>query len=213
MTDARNFLLNTNYSMDKIAGYRTGSFKLVLSSLGSYSGEVNLSHTHGVYPLCTLVWSFNSNFSPSYTEASFIDINGVSIFCGSTTSSIKVSAFNLYSAATIYYKLFYFVPDVANIDVTSTQSSFDNFVISTDYNYMKLHMAGSLTGTNVSVTHGLGYYPAVELWKVQNGRCYKVVYNDVTSTTIEGERLSTSTLNLFSNVSTTWYYRIYADEN
>lgn len=214
MADPRNFLLNTDYPMDKIAGYRTGSFNITYNAYyGWYDGGATLSHSHGVYPLCTLVWSFNANFSPSYTETSINDINGYQVTCSSTTSNIELYGFTWNGPATIYYKIFYFLPSDANVDVASTQSSLDNFVINTDYNYPKIFMDGSFTGTSTTINHNLGYYPMVDIWTLVGSSCRRIIWSNIRPSAYNGERLTTTTLSLFNGDSTTWWYRIYADEN
>jgi len=213
MADARNFLLNTDYPMDKIAGYKTGSFNITYNTTyGWYDGQATISHSHGVYPLCTLVWSFNANFYPSYTETSINDVNGYQITCRSTTSQIEVYGWTWDGPATIYYKIFYFIPDNADIDVASTQSALDTFVINTDYNYTKLYLAGSYTGINTTIDHNLGYYPMVDIWRLVGTSCRRVIWADVKPGAYNSESLTTTALILHDGSSTTWYYRIYADE-
>jgi len=218
MTDARNFLLNTDYPIDKIAGSLTGS--MVIGANDTMSDII--PHSFGCYLLPLLQWSTTPDFSISYNETSTGYIQGCLMSMYTTTSNLYINGLNSTgSSIALYYRVIYFVPDNADIDVPETQSGLDNFVLNTDYNYPKL--IPSLSGTvpttvatsTATITHNLGYYPQVEVWYVptSTSRCYHLSSGDPSYTYLDAVLTTTNIKFSYPGADCTWYYRIYVDEN
>lgn len=203
--------------MDKIAGYYTGS---IVSPAGGEGTTVTIPHTFGTYPLTTVKWSTTADFSVSYDETDIVNIGGLFIFSYSTTTNIIFSGYNNNATpVTIYYRIYCFLPSDEDIDVTSTQSGLDDFVINTDYNYPKVFLQGNTTTNPATITHSLGYYPQVDVWYVDTtvNRCYHFTGSNIPADSVYANvTISTTYLKMFQPWHPTtikWYYRIYVDEN
>jgi hypothetical protein len=211
--DPRNFLLNTDYPMDKIAGSFTGS-KLVA---GSSSETVTLSHAFGAAVLPIVKWSTTSNFAVSYEESSTNTVAGYGVLANSDTDSVNIIIGNNNAGAgTIYYRVYYFMPYDADVDVLATASGLGNFVINTDYNYSKVFLEGRTTANPQTITHNLGYYPQIEAWNIRSGVYRHVMYGESYGGTVYDMSITvTTTTAVFTSATANdrFYYRIYADEN
>lgn len=228
MTDPRNFLLNTDYPLDKIVLVKTGSIS-VPNGTWEISG-VSISHGLPFTPLTVMLWSNTSNFDicneggdAAYMNTSFSSSAGQKYTALSKSSTIEITRLNYSgSTKTVYYRIFCFAPSNASIDsiVSATDSVGNNFIINTDYNYMKLHASGILTaGGTVSYTHGLGYTPRVQLWTENDGTIERDVQAQIAESDPNGT-LSISTGVHVTTTALTWmnpvtyqkiHYRIYAD--
>ena len=165
-TDPREFLLNTDYEMDKIILVKTGSF---------VSGK-DISHDLGFAPMPFGVWSTSPDFTsvntigitdsdihPSYTPR-------LGVWCRADDTKIRIaSSGNGSGSTTIYYRLYAFEPPNSNADIASTSDLANTFVLNTDYNYRKLMAVGTFTQSNQEYTHNLGYLPQVMAWSDDRG--------------------------------------------
>lgn len=217
MADPRNFLLNTDYPMDKIAGYFSGSYSASGSPLG-----LTIPHSLGIMPLCIMTWSLDPNFNTSYQPTGIVSVEQMYCNCYSTTTSIVLQAQKIDGGAfTVYYRIYYFLPENSTLDVPGTSTGLDNFVLNTDYNYCKVYMAGTTTGFSAEITHNLGYYPQVDVWRqLNNVNCTHVDDGDPVSGYGVNIIVTTTKINITAIASNyppgstiTWHYRIYADEN
>jgi len=217
MADPRNFLLNTDYPVDKVVYINQGSV--------SMAGGVDRDIAHGLpfIPLVSFVWSFTPDFSvtyqynmgpfPSGNPGYFFSLQ-VSISANAT--NIRLSGNGVLGATTIYYRIFAFVPDDFVGDIPSTTTLADNFVLLTDLNYTKLLTSSSVVlapGQVFPIGHGLGYFPQVLAWvRPNNG---PTIYPlEAQSPYNVNSEITTSSLILNNQdfQPQTVYYRIYTDE-
>ena len=171
MTDARNFLINTDYPMDKLVLVKAGS-----CSAPNGFGTLTIVPNHGLsfIPMPLIIWSNSSNFANA-TMGADVGMNdepptGQQYDAQGTASNIVVEySNNTGSSKTVYYQLWCYAPStVTNASVNATNTLGDNFIINTDYNYLKLAKAGRLTVGSPTYSHGLGYTPTVMIWYVLN---------------------------------------------
>lgn len=161
MSDPRDFLLNTDYELDKI----------ILVETGSFVGRKDISHDLGFAPMPFGVWSTDQDFTtvntigvtdsdvhPSYTPR-------LGVWCRADDNKIRIASDGDGSeSTTIYYRLYAFEPPNNNSDVPSTSGLAKTFVLNTDYNYRKLMATGTFTQDNQEYAHNLGYLPQVMAW-------------------------------------------------
>jgi hypothetical protein len=224
MTDPRNFLLNTDYPLDKIVYMTSGSIS-VPNGTSDITPGVTIPHNLPFIPLAIMLWSNTSDFE--VCNESMDLAYATSYFPGPAAGQIydiSADATNLSilrlnssgSAKTVYYRIFCFAPSNADIDsvVTATQSVGSNFIINTDYNYMKLVANGILTPTSTTYTHNLGYVPRVQIWaEFTDGTIERQIeFQDVQGSTAAtgGVKVTTTTLEAL-NYTPKIHYRIYAD--
>lgn len=212
--DAQKTLLNTDYPIDKICGYSTGSFSISAFN----STTITVPHGFSFIPLFFLKWSTTSDFSISYDEIG-VSFNYLAVNANADANNIYLFPFNnTGSSVTIYYRLIYFMPSNVNVLAAQTQSSLDDYVLNTDYNYTKIYEEDYVAASSATITHNLGYYPQVEAWYVRSsdGRLIHIVEGNVglfaTSPYVSVTQNSV-TLNNGSGVSVSgWHYKIYLDE-
>ena len=216
MTDARNFLINTEYSMDKVVYIKTGSMSV---PNGTNDTVVIEAHNLPFTPLPYLVWSNTSDFSVSFTSSDDVVYPSATYQrydIKSDSTNISIDRFNSSgSTKTVYYRIFGLAPSTASIDsvVPATSSVGDNFIINTDYNYLKLGFSGT---TTTSFTHSLGYYPVTLAWTEISGVIRPA--NNATASNISavnsGVYVTTTQLVYDDGGSpgATIHYRIYMDE-
>lgn len=212
--DGKDTLLNTDYPIDKIIGYSTGSFSISAFN----STTVTVPHSYTFAPLFFLKWSTTSDFSVSYDEIG-VSFNYISVNANADTVNVYLFPFNnTGSSVTIYYRLIYFMPTTVNEIAAQTQSALDSYVLNTDYNYTKIYEEGYIASSSGSITHNLGYYPQVEAWYVRasDSRLIHVVEGNVglfATSPYVSVTDSDVTLNNGSGVSVSgWHYKIYLDE-
>lgn len=162
----KDFLLNTDYEMDKIVLFYEG--ELSPSSAGS-GYEQTISHGLGFTPLVFGVCAFNSDFSDarSLPYMELTQDNAITVSVEATQSTIKVSYGNYESTpAKAYYRIYAFEPDGSAADVPPTADNASEFVLNTDYNYCKLFKTGVVDGnSDTTISHGLGYLPFTLAWQ------------------------------------------------
>lgn len=170
---AKNFLLTTDFPLDKVIYLQSGSDTIPFPTAGYV---VTIAHGLPFIPLVSGSWSLTSDFSLLYEYGSgtFPSSNiGASNFDQSMT--ISADSVNVYitpinvsgSSFTLYYRIFAFEPSDSNEDLEPTASAGDDFVLNTDYNYTKLYLNDVIlspaVGTEV-ILHNLGYEPQVMAW-------------------------------------------------
>lgn len=223
LANAKNFLINSDYPVDKVILLR--SYSIPLASLDF----ADLTYPHGLSftPLVVARWSTNSNLIPTYSILGGPTINSgyaytTRIWADSTNIYLSVTN-NTASAVTLYFSVYGFMPSNVNADVTPTASSADNFTLSSDYNYTKLYLSGTVslpTGTgSQTVLHSLGYYPQVSLWMLKAGSTYPVIYNDVSTVVPAFDEINyyvttnALVIDYYDLLSVrTIHYRVYMDE-
>ena len=172
MTDARNFLIDSDFPLDKLVVVKQSSFSVPDTGFGAVDITLH-THNFGYTPLPMLLWSNQSNFQLTYTffdaDPNFIlgfqlydvsaDPTKISVRCTNTTGSTKI----------VYYKLFAYPPSnigLGTAPATATLGS--NLQLDTDFNYLKLMKADRLTVASPVFSHNLGYVPTVLVWACLN---------------------------------------------
>lgn len=171
ITKAKDFLLTTDFPLDKITYLTTGSFNI--SPYGSPGSIVTVTFPHNLpsMPLVNMVWSDTPNFITSYMSGSSpspIDITrnivGVqnTIYASATDIVIDASNF-LNNGFTFYYRIYGFEKSGETNDYNPTSNASDDFILNTDYNYTKLYIDTSTTvATNNIIPHNLSYISQIE---------------------------------------------------
>lgn len=222
--DARNFLLTTDFPLDKVVLLKSGS-----QSIGTGPGTIIIPHNLPFIPLVSGSWSLDPSFLVSYEYSSgtfpstspTTSIFDLLLDIYADTTNVTVGYQNNGSATTIYYRVYAFQPSDSNQDVPPTASQGDDFILSTDYNYTKLYLNGVINNpprpSTQVVTHNLGYLPQVIAWETDplgNRRpldfsqtpLFSYTNVLVTTTTVE---FQVPVLTLTRRID----YRIYLDEN
>lgn len=161
MPNPKDFLLNTDYELDKI----------ILTKSGSFTSNKDIPHSLGFTPLPFGVWSTDSNFNSvnplgvtdSSGEQGYTPMLGVNCIAFGDKITLTASGAGA-GTTTIYYRLYAFAPSGSNVDTPTTSSLANTFLLNTDYNYRKLKATGEFTQSNETYTHNLGYLPQVMAW-------------------------------------------------
>lgn len=216
-----DFLVNTDYPLDKVVYMNSGSF----SSASGSSTAIEVPHGLSYRPLLIGTWSLTPDFSVSYEQGSsgFVSLSVPQLTIQSTPNTIRLVPFNnTGSTITYYWRVFGFMPSDVNINTGFTASIADVFTFSSDYNYSKLLTQGTLSwsmGIQI-VTHGLGYRPQIEVWYEQpmNSNYLTKWYLGFDSTFTAFDSIEVTNQEVifrFGDVGGVpgikYYYRIYAD--
>lgn len=196
---AKDFLLTTDFPLDKVTFLRTGSVTLN-NTPGTSTSSFSINHGLPFTPLVMGNWSLSSDFSTTYEYNSGpfpYTGAGPGIFSrvlafgppfatpvgGANSTNILVNYINTSSAVTAYYRMYAFMPDgLADLDVASTAAASDDFIINTDYNYTKLYMSGTIPVPSLpnsfTINHNLGYRPQVNVWMrdISDNRTYPLEF-------------------------------------
>ena len=211
--DPREFLLNTDYEMDKIIYFKEGSFT---TPHGQYK-SITINHNLSFVPLVFGILSFNSDFTNTRTipfSLSTIAASSTSS-CSLDADSTQISLSYLDEpgrfSTTVRYRIYGFEPSNSREKVGATNKYAKNFILNTDYNYCKLYKKG-VANSGETITHNLGYIPQTLAWKETT------FYGDPIISPIDDSTLSTSEVTINSqkvkfNVpdATKIHYRIYYD--
>ena len=168
MAKPTDFLLNTDYEMDKIVFFKEGEF----------IGEEVFPNTLGFAPLLFGVWSTDKDFSTSntigvqpygaYGSANPVFVTAmVSGHIGEpiSNSAIGIGANQGTYEGKIYYRLYGFAPPDYKGSTPKTASHSKQFILNTDYNYRKLKASGTFSQANEEYVHNLGYIPHIMAWE------------------------------------------------
>ena len=212
--NARNFLYNTDYPLDKVIYLKSGTTNI------ASGGTLNIAHGLPFIPLINFYWSLTPDFSviyednigpfPSGNPGFFFTLQ---VSARADATNITLDANGILGSTTIYYRIFGFQPDDSNVDLPSTASAGDIFSFNTDYNYLKLYSASHVSlaaGASFTLVHGLGYRPQVSTWFLTGGVSYPSTYSDQDGRQTEVTNSSV----IFTNASFSagvMYYRIYQD--
>ncbi|NCU39134.1 hypothetical protein EOL96_08985 [Candidatus Saccharibacteria bacterium] len=166
---AADFLLNTDYPIDKIVYIASGSVPI-----DGYPHAI--AHGLAFEPLVTGYWSTTPDFEICYEFGSGKFPSTVPTYFYShsvTMSQDTTTTIDLYTqwidgpSLTCYYRLFGFEPSNINLDIASPVALSDEFVVSTDYRMMQLVTTGLVnpgTAATYTITHNLGSKPRVMAW-------------------------------------------------
>lgn len=222
--NARNFLLNSDYPLDKVILLKTGQV-----SLGGYPSYQQVVIPHGLpfTPLVTGNWSTFSDFSVAYEFTLGPIANPLrNLFLYAT--AIRADATNIIidftnfgdPAVTLYYRVFGFQPSDSNAVIAPTAVLSDNLTFSSDYNYAKLLLAGKSVVPDgiIVIPHNLGYMPQVLGWYEQAGSVYPITQavQGPPATRVNGIEVTSSQIILDNTTgggpSMTYHYRVYLDD-
>lgn len=196
--DPRNFLLNTDYEMDKIIYFSSGDI--------SPNNTDYIYHNLGFAPLVFGVCAFNEDFSDSRISPylQWVSEGAIQFQFWATDEFIRINYRNDQSNdKKLYYRLYAFEPSNSSAQISPTNEKAKQFVLNTDYNYCKLFKKGIAHG-NETIQHNLGYVPFVLAW---DGGLLMPHWMNTDSANIT---VTTSTVVIKSNGDT--HYRIYYDE-
>ena len=207
MANPNDFLLNTDYELDKI----------ILFEEGTFTSSKEFSHKLEFIPLIFGVWSTDKDFysvNPingeldSSTEPGYTPTTSVMGVANATT--VRLTCTNPNNQA-LYYRIYGFEPHDKNKAAQATARKARKFVFNTDYNYCKLMRAGTFTQANQIFEHKLGYIPQVIAWQ-QNAAGTEI--KPLTSAQVSnyGVRVTATQIFSGSTISGTIYWRLYYDE-
>jgi hypothetical protein len=160
----QDFLLNTDYSADKIVWLKEGTI-----NANAGSNDITLSHSFGVNLFVRGVFS-RDNFQTAYefgTEkympnSLVLDFNSYIV---SDTSEV-LAHITLNSSSTVQYRLWGVVneAETQNLDISGTASDTTNeFIVNTKYNLPRLYAEG-YANPDTDYIHSLGFIPYVDVW-------------------------------------------------
>ena len=177
MSKPDDFLLNTDYEMDKIIYFKEGKF-----TPGQF-GRVEIPHTLGIAPLITGVWSKYADFSEPHN---FSGVSGIvdpssnsyvvdTVSCASDDNKIALTQFSGPISSQIHYdfyvRLMGFEPSGSHKNLPKTSQNANKFILNTDYNYLKLYKAGAEDVVDsggmyqpITIQHDLGYHAQALFW-------------------------------------------------
>ena len=207
MANPNDFLLNTDYELDKIVLFEEGSFK----------SSKEFEHKLGFTPLVFGVWSTDKDFYSvntingeldSSSEPGYTPTTSVKAVASATT--VKLTCTNPNNQ-TLYYRVYAFEPHDINRPAQATARKARKFVFNTDYNYCKLMRAGVFTRANETFDHKLGYIPQVLAWQ-QDPSTKNIRPLTMGQTNTSGLRVTSTQLICGSTFSGNIYWRLYFDE-
>lgn len=161
MSDARDFLLNTDYEMDKIVYYKSGE----LLPNNGHSAQTIDNFNLGFIPLIFAVFSFDKDFTDTRMDFMYSINNDVTIIVNAYSDSVRIDYWNTPNPnKKLYYRVYGFEPSNSRASVGYTQKDAKEFILNTDYNYCKLYKKG-VVDSDTTITHNLGYVPFVLAWE------------------------------------------------
>ena len=204
----KDFLLNTDYEMDKIIYFKEGEIEAMQSK--------TIPHKLPFKPLVFGICSFNSDYSDARAIPFqyFTTDNTIAFTMDANGTNIQLGYVNYASGAPkMYYRIYAFEPSDSRSKIGSTSKHAKQFILNTDYNYCKLHSKGIANG-NATITHNLGYIPQVLAWdELSSGWLMPVEYitlNNPYGIGVQNVKI-TNTQVIFSGYNKV-HYRIYYDE-
>ena len=163
MSDPTDFLLNTDYEMDKIVYYKSGEV-MPGGTPSSYQQEYIDNFNLGFIPLIFAVFSFTEDFSDSRMDHMTTYNDSCIITIDARMDGIVIGYANTDLNKKLYYRIYAFEPSNSTASVGKTQKDAKQFILNTDYNYCKLYKKGIVT-SDTTITHNLGYTPFVLAWQ------------------------------------------------
>lgn len=218
VSNPKDFLLNTDYELDKIILVKTGSF----------TNSIEISHGLSFIPLVFGIWSFDEGFTTTNPlgDSALVGEYGytppTTVNCRALGDKVIIKANGENATtSTIHYRLYAMATPEANSNTPNTSQLANQFILNTDYNYRKLNASGSFTQPGQSYSHNLGYLPQVMTWvqykEMSDLPTYsRAIQPILTSTSDYGVVVTTSNIKLpndfpFSLIDRV-IWRIYYDE-
>ena len=224
MSDARNFLITSEYPTDKIVWLYEG--QTTTDQYGSFSVEI--PHNMGATIFATGIWTIDdwgTTYNSSTTLHSGQSYSRYSLLASDSTQ-VYFNGFcedndgNELIGATLKFRFWGFFNEAETqnkfADATASASS-NKFIKDSRLGYPKLFMEGYADATDGTKTiyHNLGFVPFVEIWYQTDNKWYQVDYVDFVSPISTWTIQNTNTILSFNGDGYTnykYYYRIYADE-
>lgn len=219
---ARQMLICSDYPLDKIIYMSSGSMTI---APGGIPPVEYVPHNLPFRPLLVFSHSETSNFDISRTNGilfyGVLDQSGITV---DTTDNvnIRIIGYNLSSSSkTIYWRCYGFMPSTVNLDAPYTASIADDFVVNTDYNYMKLfdnqYIPAAAPGSTVYGPHNLGYRPRALIWERSSAAESILFYGNATDdATSDKVLIEDNQLSFYKGTSPGgaigYHYRIYIDD-
>lgn len=204
--DLRNFVLNTNYSLDQIVAKDTATVVMP----GSSSTYSMIYEYYSQYDHDMLVRGFYNGTEIGlyhYTDMLTVDYSAYIMGPTSDGKGIKISMNNNTQNSITFNFVFYFsLPPTFDGNFTPTIEPSDNFLFNTNKMYQHIYDQGNYDGSSITITHNLGYYPYCELWYKQGLFWVPANYNNVsmvtttkTQATFSGTSVNPSLWRIFGN--------------
>ena len=229
--DAKKFLFATDFPIDKVVYKREFSASVPKANSMADSQLYTFQHGLPFTPHCIGIYSdddFDTTYDfgngPEFNDPTF---NSWSMQFGAVVESdsteVRVRAINWDTTRTFKFRIVGLAPNVTPSNSTDFKTTrVDDFLLNTDYNYLKIFDQGSRTistnGTQ-TISHGLGYPPSILAFSEYNGIVRRVSSENYVGIAGPTTRVSTtdSTLTLevldnFVSIPVTIHYRIYVDE-
>ena len=220
-----DFVLNTDYPVDKVIYLLSGSFSLP----GSTYPVINVPHNLPFPPLLGGSWSLTPDFLVCYEldsgPISFADttfVNTQYMGAAADSTNVRINAGNnVATGVTIYYRIYGLQPTgYPTADIPVLSASGDDFLLNTDYNLTKLFTADVVSqpatttpAATITVNHNIGYIPQVVVWEEVSGYIRPMTLADTfviaASTTVTSTTVSFFTPEFSS--AKKYHYRIYLD--
>lgn len=182
--NANDFLLNTDYEMDKIVYMLEGTIMIDgdATILGDGSRRETKYFPTGLpfQPLIFGFCSYNEDFSDAKTIPFSSDlwfpgggtpvrIEGKISFSAQMEDGTLVLTYtvaqSIQDPRPIHYRIYGFEPTTSNTKIGKTSGKAKMFVLDTDHNYRKIMKKGVvMPGENFILNHRLGYIPQIMAW-------------------------------------------------
>lgn len=210
MVDPRNFLISSDYPMDMIVGFASGSITI---PVGGSISPILIPHGLPFTPLDITTWSLNADMSDSHDTGFFpYGYQPYTIDVRTLGSNIRILGFNnTGSPVTIYWRSSFLEPPDSNADIPPTNSPVDSFQLSSDYNYFKMAYFGN--AVNATINHNLGFVPHVLAWaNTSTGWTRITIVEDSANAEVSSDENNTYIKTSTADNHTSITYRIYADD-
>ena len=212
--EPKDFLLNTDYEMDKVIYFTEGK----VNTADEYQKKI--SHNLGFAPLVFGVCSFNANYSDPRTIPYDYQTQSTTVYfyARATDKDIRLEFGDFSGGRTIYYRIYGFEPSDSRAKIGATSKYAKRFILNTDYNYCKLYKKGILNGDG-TISHNLGYVPQVLAWQegtdpIDSKTTIAPIENSEPSNPMATPQQTrvTSSVVTFEGYPSKIHYRIYYDE-
>lgn len=180
--DPNDFLLNTDFDMDKVVWVKEGSIAIDTSAApGSdgarYTREI-ISHGLPFFPLVFGFCSYEKDFSETMsfpyrknphmetTQGQTSLVYDCEADVVTNNSTVEVSyASREQAPGLLYYRIYGLEPSDSKAKVGATRGRAKTFILNTDNNYRKLYKKGiAMPGETTVIAHNFGYIPQCRFW-------------------------------------------------
>ena len=233
--DPNDFLINTDFEMDKIVWVSEGIIAIDSSSTTTPSGskltEKYIKHNLPFYPLVFGFCSYHKDFKETVSlpfkanphmestqgQTSLYYDTEVNLQTYGDTVLIYYES-RIQNPQPIYYRIYGFEPTTSNAKVGGTKNNAATFLLDSDNNYRKLYKKGIIRrGDNNLIRHDLGYIPQCRFWFDFGGDNPGIIWdyyavNGRNGCTITKDHISITFPTASYLQEGTLHYRIYYDK-